>query len=196
MYHHSQILFLEFLFKFSDHLLHHFHKINIIHLQFDVSCACLGCLYHILCEHLQSLGFLIQDAKIFLYFRICRVLTFHQIYIINNGSQRCFQIMGNICDQLCLHSFFFQAVLYSSIQTTANIVDIFCHHLLFSGKCICFNLILQFSIAYFLQTIHNKIQSVRFSDDKNHSSHIYSHQCQQEYFCTTEYATDDQKLQE
>ena len=62
MYHHSQILFLEFLFKFSDHLLHHFHKINIIHLQLNVSGACLGCLYHILCEHLQSLGFLIQDA--------------------------------------------------------------------------------------------------------------------------------------
>ena len=82
--------------------------------------------------------------------------------------------MGNICNQLCLHSFLFQAVLHSSIQTTANIVNIFCHHLLFSCKCICFDLILQFSIAYFLQTIHNKIQPIRFSDDKNHRSRIYN----------------------
>ena len=88
-------------FKFSHHLIEHFHKIDISHLQSQISGACFGSFHHIFCKTFQSVSFCVQDFQIFQDFRICKIFSFQKIYVIDDGSQWCFQIMRNIGNKFC-----------------------------------------------------------------------------------------------
>ena len=53
----------------------------------------------------QTLGFTIQYINIAADLLILNVFPLQYIHIVDDGCQRRLNIMGNICDQICLQTF-------------------------------------------------------------------------------------------
>jgi len=124
----------KFLFEFTVRLVNQFNKVQPANLQLHISRAGFGGLYQIFRQIFQTEGFLFQHIQITQDFLILNMFPLNQIYIINNRSQRCLDVMGDIGDQVGFQPLAFYFFRQSHLQTLADIVKIFCSFTDFPGK--------------------------------------------------------------
>ena len=112
-YNHLQLICLCLFRKFPDNLCQNDRCITYFRIHRKISGRCFGCLHQILNQFFQTVGLSVKHLNVLPHcFTLCRLL-FDQIHIVDNGSKRCFNIMGDIGDQfgtkpLTLHFFFYR----------------------------------------------------------------------------------------
>ena len=97
--------------KFTTGLHKQFFHINPTDIQHNIARTGPRCLHQIFRQLFEPLGFLIQHNQILIGFFIVQILPFQKVYIVDNRSKRCLQIVGHIGDQIRLHPFTFHLFL-------------------------------------------------------------------------------------
>ena len=101
-------------------LIVHFHFFHI-----QIPAGSLAGFDQIFDQLLQPIGFFMEHFHISTGCFIFQLLIFQQIYIGNDRSQRRFQVMGYIRDQLRFHSFPFYSMVNRFFQPHLNIRNVF-----------------------------------------------------------------------
>ena len=159
MCHQGQMSVFHSFFKFAHHLVKHFHKVQFRHFQGEISGTGFGSFDYIFGQTFQTMCLRIQNLKIFQCFRIFEVQPFQQINVIDDGSQRRFQIMGDIGDQFGFHTLIFEAFFHGSVQPVTNAVDILCHCFLITTEFLFRDLVSELSIGDPFQAIKEEFPS-------------------------------------
>ena len=92
----------------------------------QISRGSFGCLHQILYQLFQPLRLPFQYRQVFLRRLIWHLFLFQQVHIVDNGGERRFDIVGDICNELCFHALAFQPLLHCARHSHANVVERSC----------------------------------------------------------------------
>ena len=82
----------------------------------------------------------------------CADLLFQQINIIDDGCQRCLDIVGNVCDQFCLKPFTLHPLLDRMRHAITDVIDLLSLFLKYTGHMLCTDLIARLAACNFFRS--------------------------------------------
>ena len=124
---------------------------------------------------------------------IFQFFLLQQIHVGNDRSQRCFQVMGNICDQFCLHTFPFYRIIHRIFESFLNIRHVFRKIQKRRRNFIQIQRIREVALGTFFCRNHDLFQRTQSTDEQIHTecieqyknntkqhahSHMTIHRCQ------------------